>query len=233
MVRCTSTTEVVLTAAVGFRNGCVILELNLCIDFTVNHNFFGREGADLWVEGQSLGVIGVNNGWVRLKDDALTRRLKRSSTHSHEQVHHLRGVSCFLLYIDLMLLSTNFSCTMTSMKNTCKVQIIRNEDHRSPQKFFFWWSKNKSLQEENTNYINCNIYISVVLLSPLLRWLLPLQLRTSHPECRRRTHTAPWCTQLAVWAHMHAEKEGWKFTYINVPDVFRSCATVENPLAGS
>lgn len=41
-------------------------------------------------------------------------------------------------------------------------------------------------------------------LSPLLLWPLPLQLRTSHPACRRRTHTAPWCTQPAVWTHTHA-----------------------------
>lgn len=94
ILNCTTLTEVVRTAAVGFRNGCVILELNLCLDFTVNHNF-GREGADLWVEGQSLWVIGVNHGGVRLKDDALTRRLESCSTHSHEQVNHLRGVELY------------------------------------------------------------------------------------------------------------------------------------------
>lgn len=41
--------------------------------------------------------------------------------------------------------------------------------------------------------------LSVVSLSPLLLWPLPPQHRTSHPECRRRTHTAPWCTQPATW----------------------------------
>lgn len=49
----------VLTATLGFTNACVS-ELNLCDDLTVNHKF-GREGADLWVEGQSLGVIGVDD----------------------------------------------------------------------------------------------------------------------------------------------------------------------------
>lgn len=42
-----------------------------------------------------------------------------------------------------------------------------------------------------------------VSVSPLLQWLLPLQLRTSHPKCKRRTHTAPWCTQQA--AHRNYE----------------------------
>lgn len=39
---------------------CVILELNLCSDLVSNHNP-SCEDADLWVEGQSLGVIGVND----------------------------------------------------------------------------------------------------------------------------------------------------------------------------
>lgn len=47
------------------------------------------EDADLWVEGQSLGVIGVDDRRVRLKDDALARRLQSSSTHGHKQVHNL------------------------------------------------------------------------------------------------------------------------------------------------
>lgn len=45
--------------------------------------------ADLWVEGQSLGVIGVDDRRVRLKDDALARRLQSSSTHGHKQIHNL------------------------------------------------------------------------------------------------------------------------------------------------
>lgn len=48
--------------------------------------------ADLWVEGQSLGVIGVDDRWVWLEDDALARRLQSSSTHGHKQIHNLKKV---------------------------------------------------------------------------------------------------------------------------------------------
>lgn len=41
----------------------------------------------------------------------------------------------------------------------------------------------------------------MLLLSPLLQLPLPLQLRTSHPECRKRTHTALACTRPAVQTH--------------------------------
>lgn len=69
-------------------------------------NYIAGEGADLWVEGQRLRVIGVNDWWVRLKDDALTRRLKSSTTHSHKQVHHLRKEVDYVFYFKDSSLST-------------------------------------------------------------------------------------------------------------------------------
>lgn len=47
--------------------------------------------ADLWVEGQSLGVIGVDHRGVGLKDDALARRLECSAAHRHKEIYHLRN----------------------------------------------------------------------------------------------------------------------------------------------
>lgn len=69
-------------------------------------NYIAGESADLWVEGQRLRVIGVNDWWVRLKDDALTRRLKSSTTHSHKQVHHLRKKVDYTFYFNVSSLFT-------------------------------------------------------------------------------------------------------------------------------
>lgn len=43
----------------------------------------------LGVEGQSFRVVGVHHRGVRLKDDALARRLQGSTAHGHQQVNHL------------------------------------------------------------------------------------------------------------------------------------------------
>ncbi len=48
-----------------------------------------RDG-HLRVEGECFGVIGVDHGRIRLKDDALTGRLESGATHGHQQVHHLK-----------------------------------------------------------------------------------------------------------------------------------------------
>ena len=44
----------------------------------------------------------------------------------------------------------------------------------------------------------------IVMSSPLPQWRPPQQPRTSHPACRRRTHTVPWYRQQATHTHTHA-----------------------------
>lgn len=55
----------------------------VCLGF-VSRLYSSSEDADLWVEGQSFGVIGVNDWRVGLEDDALTGRLESSSAHRHQ-----------------------------------------------------------------------------------------------------------------------------------------------------
>lgn len=104
--------------------------LQMCVscDLISKHNFSSAD-ADLWVEGKRLGVIGVNDWWVGLKDDALTGRLESSSTHSHQQVHHLgrKGILC--LY--LMPFLTHFQANMT--QEPASVSIITNQKWTSSQ----------------------------------------------------------------------------------------------------
>lgn len=144
--------------------------LQMCVscDLISKHNFSSAD-ADLWVEGKRLGVIGVNDWWVGLKDDALTGRLESSSTHSHQQVHHLgrKGILC--LY--LMPFLTHFQGNMT--QEPASVSIITNQKWTSSQlPLQSCVSAKRNLWETTMNRcrskkIQIIYYISVVTSAPV------------------------------------------------------------------
>lgn len=111
-------------------------------------NDIAGESADLWVEGQCLRVIGVNNWWVRLKDDALTRRLESSSTHSHKQVHHLRRSGLCVLFQSFII----FTICMYAFCNACMLHFLTRCTHFILSSLEKWWP------EENTKLVNNILY---------------------------------------------------------------------------